>query len=96
MQTRRLIKEQFRQECYLACPDSDMLGNLVLDICYTTDNSKQFAWDICGDIFIRNLFKRNNYAIRFPLLCSDGDISYGGERFILKEIQDFTDREEEV
>ncbi len=88
IRTRHLMTEHFRQECYLICPDSDMLGNIVLDLCYTTNNSKQFAWDICGDIFIRNLLKRNNYTIRFPHKCDDGNIIYGGERFKLMEIQE--------
>ena len=37
------------------------LNNMIIDICYKNNSSKQFAWDICGDVILENLFKRNNY-----------------------------------
>jgi hypothetical protein len=76
-----VMKDTFKRECYKICPNEEMLGNIVLDMCYTNNNSKQFAWDICGDVFIKNLLRRNNYKINYPTKCNDGDIEFNGEKF---------------
>ncbi len=53
-----------------------------MDLCYSKSKySKQFAWDICGDVFIQNLLKRNNYMVSYPTLDKEGDIEFGGLHF---------------
>ena len=42
-----MLKEEYIRKCVEICPNEDELCNIVLDICYTTNNSKQFAWDVC-------------------------------------------------
>lgn len=93
-----LFKEEFKRQCLEQCPNEDILCNIVLDLCYTSSRySKQFAWDICGDIFIRNLLRRNEYMISYPTLCEDGEITFGGSHFTMKtvKIEDETARETE-
>lgn len=77
-----LFKERFKRQCLEQCPNEEYLCDIVLDLCYSgTKKSKQFAWDICGDMFIKNLLKRNDYKISYPKLDSDGDIEFGGNKF---------------
>lgn len=71
----------FRQECALCCPDSRQLANIVLDLCYTTNHSKQFAWDMCRDTFIQNLLANNNYIISYPTQSPHGDFTFKGITF---------------
>lgn len=81
-----LLKERFKERCLKTCPNEDELCNIVLDLCYTkSKNSKQFAWDICGETFIKNLLKRNNYKISYPELDENGDIEFNGMYFSMKE-----------
>lgn len=83
-----LLKEQFREKCLKECPNEDELCNIVLDLCYTkSKNSKQFAWDICGETFIKNLLRRNGYKISYPELDEDGDIEFNGMHFSMKETE---------
>lgn len=83
-----LLKEQFKEKCFKECPNEDELCNIVLDLCYSkSKNSKQFAWDICGEIFIKNLLKRNNYKISYPELDEHGDIEFNGMHFSMKETE---------
>jgi transcription termination factor NusB len=82
---RFIMKETFKKACYLVCTNEEILCNIVLDMCYTTNNSKQFAWDICGDVFIKNLLKRNNYEINYPTLCESGDILFNGQKFKMEK-----------
>lgn len=80
-----IFKEEFRKQCLEQCPNEEYLCNIVLDLCYQkSKNSKQFAWDICGDMFIQNLLKRNNYMVTYPTLDEDGDIEFNGLKFSMQ------------
>jgi hypothetical protein len=79
------MKETFKKACFLICPNEEMLCNIVIDMCYTNNNSKQFAWDICGDVFIKNLLRKNNYEINYPTLCKTGDILFNGQCFKMEK-----------
>lgn len=80
-----IFKEQFRRQCLEQCPNEEYLCNIVLDLCYSKSKySKQFAWDICGDMFIQNLLKKNDYMISYPTLDENGDIEFNGLNFSMK------------
>lgn len=77
-----IFREEFKRQCLEQCPNEDILCNIVLDLCYSKSKySKQFAWDVCGEIFIKNLLRRNNYMISYPTLDEDGEIEFGGLHF---------------
>ncbi len=83
-----IFKEQFKRQCLEQCPNEQYLCNIVLDLCYSKSQySKQFAWDICGDVFIQNLLKRNQYKITYPALDKNGEIEFNGQHFTLKTVQ---------
>lgn len=91
-----LFKEEFKRQCLAQCPNEDILCNIVLDLCYANSNStKQFAWDMCGDVMIQNLLKKNNYLISYPAADENGDIEFGGLHFRMQtvKIKTFTDPE---
>ena len=79
-----LITDTFAKMCYMICPNEDELCNIVLDLCYTNNKTKQFAWDMCGDVFIKNLLRKNNNTIHYPTKEPHGGIIFGGERFKMK------------
>jgi len=81
------INDEFRKECQLVCSDADALCNIILDICYTRNSTKQFAWSMCGSEIIHNLLIHNNNTITFPVKNSQGDIEYCGEKFAVESIQ---------
>jgi hypothetical protein len=80
---RFVFKEEFKSQSYQICNNKYELCNIVLDLCYKNNNSKQFAWDICGDVIIENLLKRNNYVVEYPIEDKNGNIEYCGESFSL-------------
>ena len=84
---RRKLIESFKAQCELICTNEDELCNIVLDICYKTENSKQFAWDICGGMFIKNLLKKNGYVLSYPKLSNDYNFKYMGFGFEMKTIE---------
>ena len=81
---RSMLLLRFKAMCEEACPDEKKLCDIIIDLCYTSANSKQFVWDICGDTIIENLLEKNNHIINYPLrVKSDGEFEFNGEQFIM-------------
>lgn len=76
-----MMNDEFRKECSKICPNSQTLCNIILDICYSKNSTKRFAWSMCGDEIIHNLLKNNNNNISYPVLCPTGVFEYCGNRF---------------
>ncbi len=81
------MRHEFEQECAKVCPNKSSLCDIVLDICYTKNSTKRFAWDMCGSEIIQNLLRRNGGMIAFPEIDPDGDIEYGGNKFSLRKMK---------
>ena len=78
---RQVMLQEFISECHGACSNSAQLCDIMLDICYQKEGSKQFVWDIAGEDIINNLLEHNDGVITYPTLDPDGDVEFGGERF---------------
>ena len=81
----QLMKNEFHERCDKACSDERQLCNILLDICYSSQNTKQFVWDMCGQTIIKNLLKTHNNKLSYPLMTDDGDSSFGGHKFKMQE-----------
>jgi hypothetical protein len=79
------IKQAFLEECHQVCPNSEVLSNIVIDLCYNSNKNKTFAWDIAGDQIFQNVLKHSGCKIQFPVRDESGDIEFAGERFSLCE-----------
>lgn len=85
-QQRRNFIVRFKQRCEEICTNEDELCDIVLDICYRTEKTKQFAWDVCGAVMLKNLLNKNDRTIHYPMRsCTVGDFEYCGEQFIMCE-----------
>ncbi len=92
---RRVFRERFIKEVYGVCSNSDTLCNILIDMCYTNNESKQFVWDVCGDVIIKNLLLRNNNKVKYPVLSNDeNDTEWNGEYYKLIEVENIDDEEE--
>lgn len=77
------LKDIFIDECAKVCPDVEKLSNIVVDLCYTSNKNKTFAWDVAGEQIFQNVLKNNGYIIQYPVKDEYGDIEFGGRRFSL-------------
>lgn len=77
------LTEGFASDCESICPDEEILTNVLIDVCYTSNKNKSFAWDIAGEQIFNNVLKNNNYIIRYPIKDVCGDIEFCGDRFSL-------------
>lgn len=81
---RNMMLLKFKSKCEEICPNEKELCDIIVDLCYSSSKSKQFVWDICGEVIIDNLLDKNDHMINYPVLVkSDGDFEFGGEQFIM-------------
>ena len=78
---RNSLARLFRSRCYTVCSEEAALCDIILDVCYKHEGTKQFAWDMCGRVIFANLFRNSGGLIEYPRRDPDGDIEYAGERF---------------
>ena len=79
-----VAKADFIRRCATICPNEYELCDILVDICYTTNTSKEFAWSVCGETMLKNLLACNGYAIAFPVADEFGDIFFSGNRFSMQ------------
>jgi hypothetical protein len=77
------LKQAFLEECNKICPNSEVLSNIVVDLCYSSSKNKTFAWDVAGEQLFKNVLQKNNNTISFPVKDENGDFEFCGERFSL-------------
>ena len=87
-QQREVLINRFKKECEEICTNERELCDIVLDISYRSEKTKQFAWDVCGKIILTNLLKNNNHTIHFPQKVEtrlSDSFEYCGENFVMCE-----------
>ena len=82
---RQMLVDEFRKRCYEICSNEKKLCNILLDLCYQKEGTKQFVWDMAAEQMIENMLSRNGRMIRFPVRDQAGDIEFNGERFVIRE-----------
>ena len=81
------LSNRFYDECCAICPNTEVLTNILIDICYTSEKNKSFAWELVGEQIYKNVLKNNNNIIRFPVKDEDGDICFCGQKFVIREMK---------
>ena len=84
---RSMLAQWYRRECVSICSNAQQMCDILLDICYRREGSKQFVWDIASQEIIDNLLRKNNHTIKFPKLDDNGNIRFGGKKFSICEIR---------
>ena len=77
------LTEDFSISCSIICANIEALTNILIDVCYTSNKNKSFAWDIAGEQIFNNVLKNNGYRIKYPIKDDDGDIEFSGHKFSL-------------
>lgn len=83
--SREMLVRKFKMLALQICENEQELCDIVIDICYKSEKSKQFAWDVSGNVIIENLLKRNGYKISYPAHNEPG-FTYQGESFSMKTL----------
>ena len=84
--SRDVFTNMYCDLVYATGIDEEDICNIVVDMCYTSDNSKRFAWQIVGERMIKNLIANTSNKVSFPIQDDNGDIEYCGKRFRMLEV----------
>lgn len=85
VQQKKVLQEDFKKRSLAICSNASQLCDILIDICYKKEGTKQFVWDIVGDEIIHNLLLNKQNIINYPVKSDDGDIEYLGEKFIYEQ-----------
>lgn len=77
---------EFLRESQAVCTNGKALCDLMVDLGYGGKGSPGFTWRMCAPEILDNLLDANGRVIRYPVRSEDGDFTYCGERFAVKEI----------
>lgn len=81
-----VMNDEFRRECDKICTDRVTLCDIILDLCYSKNTTKRFAWAMCGSEIIQNLLRINNNHIQYPAKEENGEFAFGGNTYTVKTI----------
>lgn len=76
-----LFMDNFAEKVSCICPNEKALANVLLDVCYRNNSSKELVWYVCGSVFIENLLEKHNYQLKYLELDEFGTVEYGGFKF---------------
>lgn len=76
---------RFRREASELCTNKYELCDIVVDMCYTREGTKRFAWEIAGDVIIENLLTKNGNRIFYPERGGN-EFVFNGQSFTMKSI----------
>lgn len=75
------------EECAKICPNAKELCNILLDLCYSDNLSKNIVWNVCSSTIVENLLEKNNYKLIYPARSNDGEFVCCGCSFTNKTIE---------
>ena len=78
---KNIMKNKYKIECDKICGVESVQCDILLDLCYKSEKSKKFVWDMCGSTIVDNLLKDNDNIISYYIKNGNGNIEYCGEMF---------------
>lgn len=79
------LNVDLEEDCFSICPNEQVLCEILLDICYKDGIDISIVWNMCGDIIVENLINESG-MYSYPEQDENGDFSFGGIKFIMKNI----------
>jgi hypothetical protein len=79
-------KLYFKQKTEEVCTNENELLAILLELLYKSKKSKQFVWDISGELIINNLLRQNNYMIEYPKKDEKGNFEYSYEKYSMQQL----------
>ena len=79
---RIAFKNYVKTAFSLIIPNENILLNSLVYLAYEKNKiGKWVLWNVCDDMIINNLLKKNNNIIHYPIKDEQGNIIYDGKRF---------------
>ena len=79
------LNAELEESCFSVCPNEQVLCEILLDVCYRDGVDVGIVWNLCGDTIVEKLVNKSR-VYSYPEQDVDGEFSYGGIKFTMKNI----------
>ena len=80
------LRNDLVQSIIEVCGTIEVATNIMVDLCYSNNKSKELLWEVCSEQLIKNLINNGYNKIHFPIKAEDGDLEFKGDRFKMEEV----------
>lgn len=84
---KKQLLETFKDDISMVCPNETVLCDTLLDMCYLGSLPKNIVWDVCGDIIVQNMLKKNDYMMTYPERSENAEFWCGGVKYADRTIK---------
>lgn len=81
-----IMLQNLVEDLHAHCPNEEELCEILIDLCYKNNMSKQILWTTCGDTIVQRLLKSHDYKMTYPKKNDGGDFWCQGVRYSMEEI----------
>lgn len=86
-QEKAMVDSAFKEKFQQACPNEQILCDILIDMLYDNINTKSVVWDMCSNVIIDNLLAKNNNMVSYPAKTNENeDFMCCRHRFKIKNI----------
>ena len=79
------LSAELEEDCFSICPNEQVLCEILLDICYKDGFDTNIVWNMCGETIVEKLVNKSG-VYTYPEQDADGDFSFGGLNFVMKNV----------
>ena len=77
----------FVDKTFEVCGNEVPACNVLVDLCYSDNKSKDLLWECCGNQLIKNMINNGYTTLRFPTkVDGDGEFTFKGYNFETREV----------
>lgn len=77
---KHFLNEWFKRELDGICVNAQMQCDILLKLCYKTEQSKRFVWNMCDEQIVKNLLTKNE-KYSFFTADDNGTVAYRGKKY---------------
>ena len=82
----KMLQEDLIYDILVECKTIQVATNVLVDICYADNKSKDLLWELCAEQMIKNLIANGYDKLHFPIKDEEGDITFKGIKFRMEEV----------
>ena len=82
----KMLQEDLIYDILVECKTIQVATNVLVDISYADNKSKDLLWELCAEQMIKNLIANGYDKLHFPIKDEEGDITFKGIKFRMEEV----------
>lgn len=81
-----IILQNLVENLHSNCTNEEELCDILVDLCYGDNISKQILWKTCGEVVVNRLLGLHDYKMYYPQKSDNGEFWCQGVQYKMKEV----------